>query len=459
VFIICFFVLKRIFKSFEFSNDEACRLTLLEWAGHRFPVSCFLNSNDYPSDRYSSISQVLALGSANHCMDDGKEAFTILKSFVDTHNDWLFGFLTYDLKNQIEHLASNNYDGIKMPDMHFFQPIVVIFPEADKLNIGCLPGFEDLSDPQAVFRSIMQYIKNREFYAGSTDARVHPQKVVPAIRPRVAKEDYIKKVLTLKDHIQKGDIYEANYCVEFYARDAHIEPVAVYHQLIKLSPTPFSCLYRLDDWSLICASPERFIKKQGARLISQPIKGTIARGKTPYDDERQKSVLFNDPKERSENIMIVDLVRNDLSRTAKDGSVFVEELCRIYPFEQVHHMISTVISELDPLCHPVEAIRQAFPMGSMTGAPKVRAMQLIEEVEDTKRGLYSGTVGYFTPGQDFDFNVVIRSILYNAYDKYLGYMAGSAITAGSDPLKEYEECLLKAEAMKKTLINSLPTQI
>ncbi len=450
--------MKRVFKSFEVSYDEAYRMNLLEWAGHRFSVSCFLNSNDYLSDRYSSISQVLALGSANHCLDDGRDAFTLLRSFVDTHNDWLFGFLTYDLKNQIEHLASNNYDGIKMPGMHFFQPIVVIFPEAGRLTIGCLPGFEDLSDPQTVFRSVRQHIKNQEFYAGLTDACVHPQNMVPAIRPRVSKEDYLKKVLTIKDHIQKGDIYEANYCVEFYARDADIDPVAVYHRLIDMSPTPFSCLYQLDGRSLICASPERFLKKQGARLISQPIKGTIARGKTPYDDEQLKSMLFNDPKERSENIMIVDLVRNDLSRTAKDGSVFVEELCRIYPFEQVHHMISTVVSELDPVCHPVEAIRHAFPMGSMTGAPKVRAMQLIEEVEDTKRGLYSGAVGYFTPEKDFDFNVVIRSILYNELDKYLGYMAGSAITAGSDPDKEYEECLLKAKAMKKALINSIPAQ-
>ena len=149
--------------------------------------------------------------------------------------------------------------------------------------------------------------------------------------------------------------------------------------------------------------------------------------------------------------MIVDLVRNDLSRTAKKGSVVVEELCKVYPFKQVNQMISTVVSKMGVGISPVDVIRSTFPMGSMTGAPKVSAMQIIEELEETKRGLYSGSVGYFTPDGDFDFNVIIRSILYNAAENYISYSVGGAITAGSDPEKEYAECLLKAKAMRAVL--------
>ncbi|MGM0572458.1 MAG: chorismate-binding protein, partial [Bacteroidota bacterium] len=164
-----------------------------------------------------------------------------------------------------------------------------------------------------------------------------------------------------------------------------------------------------------------------------------------------RKTLAADPKERSENVMIVDLVRNDLSRTAQKDSVKVEELFGVYAFQQVHQMISTVTSRLDPGVHYLDAIKKAFPMGSMTGAPKYRAMQLIDHYEDSCRGIYSGSVGYISPEKDFDFNVVIRSIVYNQINKYLSYTAGGAITAASIPEKEYEECLLKAKAMEKAL--------
>ncbi len=157
---------------------------------------------------------------------------------------------------------------------------------------------------------------------------------------------------------------------------------------------------------------------------------------------------------RSENIMIVDLVRNDLSRTAVKGSVKVEELCQVYSFRQVHQLVSTVVSEVEKTTSPVDILKETFPMGSMTGAPKISAMKIIEEEEETKRGLYSGAVGYFSPTGDFDFNVVIRSILYNKENKYVSFSVGGAITSKSTPEKEYEECLLKAKAMKHVLTNS-----
>lgn len=401
---------------------------------------CFLNPNGCASDRHGSFPEIFALGEAFAVTDGKDDAFDLLKQFHDAHDDWIFGFLTYDLKNQTERLSSFNHDGIMMPALHFFVPEVIIFPEPQSLRIGCLAGGSEFSDPGIVFKAIM-------------NNSPEPDKpTVAAVTPRVSKDMYVEHVRSIKEHIQQGDIYEMNYCIEFYDQQAHINPVIVYDNLIRQSPTPFSCFYQLDGKALMCASPERFLQKTGNRLMSQPMKGTIARGTTPQEDDRQKEKLLHDPKERSENVMIVDLVRNDLSRTAKDGSVRVEELFGVYPFRNVHQMISTIVSELDERYHPADAIKMAFPMGSMTGAPKVRAMQLIEQFEMTKRGLYSGAVGYISPDKNFDFNVVIRSILYNASSHYLSYMAGSAITNGSDAEMEYEECLLKAEGMRRAII-------
>ena len=239
--------------------------------------------------------------------------------------------------------------------------------------------------------------------------------------------------------------------MEFFANDAKIEPLAIYQKLNEISEPPFAVYFRNNTQHLLSASPERYLRKEGTKVISQPIKGTAKRSVDTNEDEQSKLNLVHNEKERSENIMIVDLVRNDLSQTATKGSVQVEELCQPYTFKQVHQMISTVISEVEPSTSPIEILRTTFPMGSMTGAPKISAMQIIEELEETKRGLYSGAVGYFTPTNDFDFNVVIRSILYNATNDYLSFSVGSAITSLSDPAMEYEECLLKAKAMFEVL--------
>lgn len=435
--------MSRIYKLFPACSGTPYSPGILLWAREHFPVYCFLNSNGFSALNYSSLPAVYALGAASTCLDDGTDAFSMLKEYADRNNDWLFGFLAYDLKNQLERLHSSHPDGIEMPGMHFFQPVVLIMPGESEWMIGCLPGFGPLSDPENVYEQVLKSTSR------TLDA---PDRQNISLKARVPRSRYLKQLMAIKEHILRGDIYELNYCVEFYADGAGIDPVKVYDDLNRLSPTPFSCLYGLNGKTLICASPERFLRKQGSRIVSQPIKGTIARGEDPLSDTAQRNALFNDPKERSENVMIVDLVRNDLSKTATDGSVGVEELCGIYPFSHVFQMISTVVSEIKPGTHFVDVIRHAFPMGSMTGAPKVKAMQLIEAYEDTKRGLYSGAVGYISPEKDFDFNVVIRSILHNADTNYLSYMAGSAITSGSVPEKEYQECLLKAETMRRTLI-------
>ncbi len=239
--------------------------------------------------------------------------------------------------------------------------------------------------------------------------------------------------------------------MEFFADSCVVDPVETYLKLSEISPMPSAAFGRWGEKFLLCASPERFIRRQGDHLISQPMKGTIRRGKDVEEDEQLKKALAQHPKERSENIMIVDLVRNDLSKLAVPGSVQVEELCGVYSFPQVHQMISTVGCDLKPNTSFADIIRSTFPMGSMTGAPKVSAMELIERYEAVQRGVYAGSLGYITPEGDADFNVVIRTMLYNQCNRYFSFKVGSAITAYSDPEREYEECLIKAQAMFKTL--------
>jgi para-aminobenzoate synthetase component 1 len=269
---------------------------------------------------------------------------------------------------------------------------------------------------------------------------------------RFSKNDYLGTVKKLQQHILKGDCYEICFCQEFYADHVQINPVTVFKNLSLLSPNPFSAFYKLDKKYLLCASPERFLKRTGDIIISQPIKGTSRRSANENrNDEEEINLLLSDEKERSENIMVVDLVRNDLSKICKEGSVSVKEYLKIYSFPQVHQMISTIEGRLRSDVSFTDILSATFPMGSMTGVPKRRVMELIEYYEKTKRGLFSGSVGYINPEGDFDFNVVIRSILYNELKQYLSIQVGSAITWKSDPEKEYEECNIKIEAMKKAL--------
>ena len=272
------------------------------------------------------------------------------------------------------------------------------------------------------------------------------------VKTRFTRDAYIETVHKLQQHILRGDCYEINFCQEFYNENAVIDPLQVYRSLSRESPNPFSCYYKLDDKYLLCASPERYLRKSGNKVTSQPIKGTTRRnGNNAGVDISNREALLHSAKERSENIMIVDLVRNDLAKVCIEGSVKVDELMGIYAFPQVYQMISTISGEADEKTPVTELLKATFPMGSMTGAPKKRVMQLIEQYEKTKRGLFSGAVGYFSPQKDMDFNVVIRSLLYNASNRYLSFQTGSAITFYSRPEDEYEECLLKAGAIKKVL--------
>jgi para-aminobenzoate synthetase component 1 len=433
--------MQRTTRTFSIEHIKGFKQNLLSWS-QQFETALWLDSNNY-QQQYASFDSALAIEEFTSIKTDYTNAFDKLKEYQTITKDYIFGYISYDVKNDVERLSSNNYDGLNFADLYFFQPQKLIFIKGKNIEFHYLRMVDD--EIESDFNTIC-----------STKVTTTPsdsnEKI--KIKLRIHKDEYYSKVHTILDHIKRGDLYEANFCQEFYAENASINPVEVYKHLNDISEPPFASFLKMDHQYALCASPERYLKKEGLKIISQPIKGTAKRLISAIDDDKIATDLSRDIKERAENVMIVDLVRNDLSKTAKIATVKVEELCKVYSFKQVHQMISTVVSEIDTSMHPIETLRSTFPMGSMTGAPKVSAMKIIEKLEETKRGLYSGTIGYFTPENDFDFNVVIRSILYNEEKKYISYSVGGAITEKSIVEKEYEECLLKAKAMKYVLQNS-----
>ena len=424
--------------SFKVRDVQGFKNRLFQWA-QKFDEIAWLESNGHTS-KYDSFDGILAVDALTTLKTDYINAFEDLKEYQSQIADWLFGYLSYDLKNDIEALNSDNIDGLDFPDLYFFQPKKIISLKGTAVEFNYLKMVED--EVEEDFRSILELTIN--------ETEENPQDPIK-IKLRIFKDAYYRQVQKMLEHIHRGDIYEANFCQEFYAEDTSIDPPKIYKRLNDISQPPFAAFLKLEEKYLLSATPERYLKKLGNKIISQPIKGTARRSSIPDEDKVLRNNLREDEKERAENIMIVDLVRNDLSKSAVKGSVKVEELCEVYSFKQVHQMISTISVLVSATKNPVEIIKETFPMGSMTGAPKVSAMKIIEELEVTKRGLYSGAVGYFTPENDFDFNVVIRSILYNKAKKFVSYSVGSAITAKASPEKEYEECLLKAKAMREVL--------
>ncbi len=434
----------RKYLEFNIENTDIFLEKLAIW-GSRQEKFCLLNSNNYSKlnkspQAYHEFECLAGAGILQELPETEKNSFDALKKFASECGDWIMGHLTYDLKNETERLISSHPDRIGFQKIYFFSPMYLFLLKGNILKICYIPGKDNKDDINDIFNEI----------SGTETVNYRMSEAGP-VYSVFSEKSYLKTVEKLLKHIRKGDIYEINFCQEFHSDVTGLDPAETYIALNRLSPTPFSCFYRNGERYLLCASPERFLKKKGNLIISQPVKGTCRRGITPEEDRALANRLKNDPKERSENIMITDLVRNDLSRTAARGSVQVPELCGIYTFPQVHQMISTITSEISKNADFTDVIRSAFPMGSMTGAPKVRAMELIEKYERSGRGLYSGSVGYITPEGDFDFNVVIRSIQYNRITSSLSFMTGGAITALSVPEKEYNECLLKASAMIKVL--------
>jgi len=415
---------------------------MLNWA-NRFNICCFLDNNGYQSGHHK-IECLLGVGAVQSLSAAAGNALDQLQKFGSQHKDWLFGHLGYDLKNETEHLSSSHPDKINFPDLFFFVPEIVVELTANTMRIGSIGVKAD-----SVYREIISIRLTDKKGKAETVSESHKG---IGIRERYTRDEYLQTINLLKQHILRGDCYEINFCQEFYAEDITIDPVEIFLKLSRLSPNPFSAFYKLDDKYLICASPERYLKKDGLKVISQPIKGTLKRtGNDAEADSANQQRLSESAKDRSENVMVVDLVRNDLSRICIEGSVVVDELFGVYNFPQVYQMISTVSGELKSESDWVEVIRATFPMGSMTGAPKQNVLRLIEKYERTKRGIFSGAIGYINPEKDFDFNVVIRSLIYNRSGRYLSFPAGSGITFYSDPEAEYEECLVKVAAIRDIL--------
>lgn len=429
--------------SYQVNDVETYKSKLMFWAS-KFETCCILHSNRIGisgngiKEPANSYDLLVATGENRRFEGGNSDSFEGLKKFCENKDRWAFGFFTYDLKNELEDLKSENYDGVGMPDIHFFNPEYLFLVTGNEVTLQIEEGNSQVA------KRIKAEIDNIE-------NTLEEVATIQSVSRRISEEEYLKCVRNIKDHIRYGNVYELNFCQEFYASKFKLNPFDLFEKLNGISGTPFSSYYRLNDKYLICGSPERFMKKTGRRIISQPIKGTIKRGSTEAEDLTLIKELEQSTKDMNENVMIVDIVRNDLSRTASPNSVVVSEMFGIHTFKQVHQMISTIESELADDCHFIDAIKEAFPMGSMTGAPKIKAMELIEQFEHTKRGLYSGAVGYIHPSGDFDFNVVIRSILYNSTNEYLSFIVGGAITDNSVPEDEYEECLLKAMPMFKAL--------
>lgn len=436
---------------YAIENYKLFKQQMLNWA-NQFNICCFLDNHQYQTN-YNSVECILAVNAISS-FTNSSSTLKKFEQYQKNVNDWLFGHVSYDFKNELHGLTSIHPDGIQFPDLFFFQPETIIELRSKAVEISCIDSL-----PENIFRAIgcinneqltpnlkPQTIKNEQ-------QKISTEQPTPnIISPRITKENYIQIIEQLKKHILRGDCYEINFCQEFFATNIHIQPLEVYQKLATISPNPFSAYYKIEDKFLLCASPERYIKKEGTQIISQPIKGTFKRNTTSEQlDLANKEALQNSSKDKAENVMIVDLVRNDLSKICTEGSVKVEELFGVYTFPQVYQMISTISGTVDATIGFTDVLAATFPMGSMTGAPKKRVMELTEQYEQTKRGIYSGCVGYIDPNENFDFNVVIRSIMYNANNQYLSYQVGGGITYNSNPESEYEECLLKAEAIMKVL--------
>jgi para-aminobenzoate synthetase component I len=360
-----------------------------------------------------------------------------LQAFIDRNKGkYIFGAISFSVHTQLFKIADNRPSTDDFPLLHFFVPRSVFYRTGDQSAWELKSG--NLND--------LQHLLEKSNFQSFDDDSISSINW----KPSITKKEYCETVEAIKEHIQQGDIYELNYCYSFEANDIKINPRNVYHNLNNLSRGSFSVFGLLGNTYIMSASPERFMQKKGAKLISQPIKGTKKRGNNEQDDRLYMHQLMTNEKERRENIMIVDLVRNDMSKLAKKGSVAVDELCAIYTFDTVHQMISTVSCELKEKISFTDILSALFPMGSMTGAPKKRALELIVEYEKNQRNLYSGSIGMIHPDGDFDWNVIIRTLFYDPATQKGSYSVGSAITYASSAEEEFEETLLKAKLLLDT---------
>ncbi|MCB0770345.1 MAG: anthranilate synthase component I family protein [Flavobacteriales bacterium] len=347
--------------------------------------------------------------------------------------DWCFGALRYEWKDALEPALGRSKEQVSEPHCRWFIPRFVVEWKGEEVSMHVL--HED---------SVVAREWASGFFRHGAKVPVGPEFEWVE---QFDRGGYLGEVAVLMQHIRRGDIYEVNYCIPRRARSNTFDPFGAFARLLERSAAPYAGFFRWNDAFAVCASPERFMAFEKDRILGQPMKGTRPRSLDRQVDERLRRELAADEKERSENVMALDVMRHDFSKVAAPGSVLVRDLCAVVSLPKVHQMVSTVSASLRSGLTPYDALAAAFPMASMTGAPKVRAMQLIEAAEKGPRGLFSGSLGFFAPDGTGDWNVVIRSLLFDAATGGASIHTGSAITAMCDPEMEWEECQLKARSV------------
>lgn len=429
----------RVKLEMEVNDSHQIKSKLIQWAD-QFEEVVWLDSNDYPNS-HNNYQAILAVEAERFFRTDSIKALDELKEYRKTNKDWLFGYLSYDAANLGVTQTNQKSDLLQFSKLNFFHPRKIFILKKNRIEIHYSSEKQD--EIEKDWNSINEIIPKKPSH----------KKLNLDVKARLSKQDYLDKVKTIISYIDQGKIAEINFCQEFYTQANLEHPLTVYQHLNKISKTPFAAYLRLNDKYVMCASPERYLSHTDGEVKAQPIKGTAKRKKKELEDQQFRIALENNEKEVLENTIATEMIVNELYAIAEEGSVQVTELSKAYTFEQVHQLISTIVCQLHPKLEAIDAIIATYPMGSMTGIPKESSLSIIDELENFNRSLYSGSIGYFAPNDDFDFNVVIRSILYNATTNYVSFAAGGAITALSDPEKEYEECMVKVKAMAEVLGN------
>tara|TARA_B100001093_G_C26846731_1_gene1023166 strand:- start:563 stop:1846 length:1284 start_codon:yes stop_codon:yes gene_type:complete len=422
-------------SSFSIGEVSLFKRKLLHWA-NQFKVFICLDNNE-ASHLSSSVEFVVGVDKVRELsLTNEALQFKQLEEFQHTSSGSIYGYLAYDLKNELEQLHSKNPDHLEMPNTYFFEPRYTFHVSDGRctINRSTLESIQLMDQINAI--DLTEPIER------SNDLEW---------KSRMSKEAYIQHLKSIKNDILEGTVYELNFCRELYANTHNFNSLAAFLKINENAKAPFSAYLKMLNHHVLSFSPERFMKHENRKIISQPIKGTLKKGSNIKENKKRKLDLFNDEKERAENVMIVDLVRNDFAKSAMPGTVKVDELFGIYEFENIIQMISTVSAHLKQDIHPLQALRNAYPMGSMTGAPKVMAMHLIDHYEQVKRGVYSGALGYINTDLSYDFNVLIRTLIFNEKKGYLSLQVGGAITYDAIPENEWEETLVKANSILKYL--------
>lgn len=416
------------------SDQKEIKRKMLNWL-RQFGIFAYLDNNNYPNllNRYELLVGTQALNRYYSSDEIG----------LHFGKGWLFGHINYDLKDQLyKGLKSGHPSLFGNHDLHFFEPGIVLYIPFGRQVLYI--ESEHIA-PDVIFREII-----------CVEAELSPEVElsIPGFIRLMDRTAYEAAVSAVQEHIRSGDCYELNLCVPALAKNVQMDAFSVFDRLNQSNPAPFAAFYKYDNFIALSSSPERFLAKDGQKLLAQPMKGTIRRSGNGHEDEQLKMQLRNDPKELAENVMITDLMRNDLARSSETGSIEVPELFSVHTFPTLHTMVSSVTGSLRKDLGAWEALLHAFPMGSMTGAPKKIVMEIIESLERSKRELYSGCIGYCSPSGDFDLNVVIRTLLYDTAGRTVSYQTGSAITIDSIAEKEWQEVQLKALALEKAIADA-----